>query len=496
MDAEQRKFFRYVMGLTDPDVKAQTQRPLPPAAAEETIQKLMGPRPRTIVPTKVEPEEPEPQEPPETTGPLQFRACQLLEWHDNGVVTVAWENGDLENMWKGEIMWLVGDDNDDEEAPEDEDEEDDGWETCSEDEAEEEEGEEEAGDEEEEQEEQEEPPPKVEKKRRNSKKNKDKEKLTEPAAEKPDSTADEASSSAATEDKPQNEEPVVEPPKNLFIADDAEKIESSFEVIEEFQSHHYLLQNFQPQKNLQKRVHQEWKTLQAGLPEKGIKVKACTNNMQLMKVLISGSKYTPYYCGVYAFDLRLPNDYPHRAPEMNFHSYGLRLNPNLYENGHICLSLLGTWHGQNKSEMWSPDSSILQVLLSLQSLVLNTEPYYNEAGYDDHVGSAEGNVNSRGYNERTLRLKVSHLRSMLVEPPADWQDEVVEHVQQVGPVLVKHLRSYSADTPAQPPHSGRRQCDENGLFEKPSGGLAKTLQKTVDRFEETLATFQANVAKQ
>lgn len=31
----------------------------------------------------------------------------------------------------------------------------------------------------------------------------------------------------------------------------------------------------------------------------------------------------------------------------------VRFNPNLYDNGYICLSLLGTWPGRNKKEEWS-----------------------------------------------------------------------------------------------------------------------------------------------
>lgn len=59
-----------------------------------------------------------------------------------------------------------------------------------------------------------------------------------------------------------------------------------------------------------------------------------------------------------------------------YQSGGWKLNPNLYERGNICLSLLNTWQGR-KSEVWNPkSSSIFQVLLSLQGLVLNAKPYY------------------------------------------------------------------------------------------------------------------------
>ena len=39
-----------------------------------------------------------------------------------------------------------------------------------------------------------------------------------------------------------------------------------------------------------------------------------------------------------------------------------RFNPNLYADGKVCLSLLGTWHGGDSSEKWDPvQSNLMQV---------------------------------------------------------------------------------------------------------------------------------------
>ena len=43
----------------------------------------------------------------------------------------------------------------------------------------------------------------------------------------------------------------------------------------------------------------------------------------------------------------------------------VRFNPNLYNNGTVCLSLLGTWASTNESEKWSAVSTIRQVLMSI-----------------------------------------------------------------------------------------------------------------------------------
>ena len=48
-----------------------------------------------------------------------------------------------------------------------------------------------------------------------------------------------------------------------------------------------------------------------------------------------------------------------------YRSWGLRVNPNLYENGYVCLSLLNTWNGR-AHECWNPEAStLLQVPLRL-----------------------------------------------------------------------------------------------------------------------------------
>jgi ubiquitin-conjugating enzyme E2 O len=101
----------------------------------------------------------------------------------------------------------------------------------------------------------------------------------------------------------------------------------------------------------------------------------------------------------------------------HYHFGGLRLNPNLYENGKICLSLLNTWTGRG-NEVWDPlNSSILQVLVSLQGLVLNSKPYFNEAGYDKQIGRAEGEKNSLEYNENSFLLSCKSMLYLLRKPP-------------------------------------------------------------------------------
>ena len=59
-------------------------------------------------------------------------------------------------------------------------------------------------------------------------------------------------------------------------------------------------------------------------------------------------------------------------------------------DGKVCVSLLGTWSGQGSENWDSNNSNLLQVLVSIQGLILVNEPYFNEPGYASQKGTAEG----------------------------------------------------------------------------------------------------------
>ncbi|KAL0353758.1 UNVERIFIED_CONTAM: putative ubiquitin-conjugating enzyme E2 25 [Sesamum angustifolium] len=99
---------------------------------------------------------------------------------------------------------------------------------------------------------------------------------------------------------------------------------------------------------------------------------------------------------------RMENSGEEFALRVYYHSGGLRINPNLYSCGKVCLSLLNTWTGGHK-EKWIPGvSTMLQVLVSIQGLILNAKPYFNEPGYADLCGSTAGEERSVEYNEKTF----------------------------------------------------------------------------------------------
>jgi len=123
----------------------------------------------------------------------------------------------------------------------------------------------------------------------------------------------------------------------------------------------------------------------------------------------------------------------------------VRFNPNLYSDGKVCLSLLGTWHGEG----WTPPtasssgSTILQVLVSIQSIIMVAKPYFNEPGYADEEGTPAGEERSREYNENIRLATMRHaIRDMLRRPPRGFEDVVRNHFEQTRPLLQRQLAAW------------------------------------------------------
>ena len=83
----------------------------------------------------------------------------------------------------------------------------------------------------------------------------------------------------------------------------------------------------------------------------------------------------------------------------------MRFNPNLYESGKVCLSLLGTWEGPGWDEK---NSTLLQVLVSIQSLIFVDKPYFNEPGWERAQGTPEGERAAAAYNARVRLNTLKH----------------------------------------------------------------------------------------
>ncbi|RYR36018.1 hypothetical protein Ahy_A10g051080 [Arachis hypogaea] len=263
-----------------------------------------------------------------------------------------------------------------------------------------------------------------------------------------------------------------------------------FDMIDNCSDHHFFdkgkgLAISQVKRDWVKKVQQEWSILEKNLPET-IYVRVFEERMDLMRAAIVGASGTPYHDGLFFFDICFPREYPSEPPMVHYHSGGLRLNPNLYESGKVCLSLLNTWTG-TASEVWNPASStILQVLLSLQALVLNEKPYFNEAGYDQQIGRAEGEKNSVSYNENAFLVTCKSMLYLLRKPPKHFEALVEEHFRQRSCHILSACKAYLEGAPIGGTFGSGKSEDENqkGTSTGFKIMLAKLFPKLVEAFSD------------
>lgn len=236
--------------------------------------------------------------------------------------------------------------------------------------------------------------------------------------------------------------------------DEMSALFNRFDVVSDESDHSYLNLNRREKDagdcfaNATSRTHKkimlEWRILEKNLPE-SIYVRVYEKRIDLLRTVIVGAAGTPYHDGLFFFDLAFPPDYPTSPPRVHYRSYGMRLNPNLYANGRVCLSLLNTWVGK-KSEKWNPsESTVLQVLLSVQALVLNEKPYFNEPGHG-MLGRGIWEKRSQAYNEDVFILSCKTMLFLLRRPPRNFEDFVARHFRVRGEMILGACNVYRVGT--------------------------------------------------
>ncbi|XP_073156548.1 putative ubiquitin-conjugating enzyme E2 38 [Henckelia pumila] len=217
-----------------------------------------------------------------------------------------------------------------------------------------------------------------------------------------------------------------------------------FDVVDDYSDHHYgnaRSQEQEPSKAWSKKIQGEWKILEKDLPDT-IFVRVYESRMDLLRAVITGPQGTPYHDGLFVFDVLFPPSYPDVPPMVYYYSGGLRLNPNLYDCGKVCLSLLNTWTGK-ATEKWQPKSStMLQVLVSIQALILNAKPFFNEPGYDTQYVGQEGERKSNSYNEDVFILSLKTMIYTLRRPPKHFEDLVSGHFRSHAHAILSACRAY------------------------------------------------------
>jgi ubiquitin-conjugating enzyme E2 Z len=130
-----------------------------------------------------------------------------------------------------------------------------------------------------------------------------------------------------------------------------------------------------------KRLSREISTI-GDLSGQGIYYNPDDATMNKGNALILGPADSAYPHCLFFFRFEFPDDYPFAPPKVTFLSSDgkTRFHPNLYTEGKVCLSILGTYTGPS----WQSTMSFSMILLSLKAL-LDSNPLTHEPGYEKYT---------------------------------------------------------------------------------------------------------------
>eukprot|EP00842_Homolaphlyctis_polyrhiza_P004728 jgi/Hompol1/5256/HPOL_001931-RA len=114
-------------------------------------------------------------------------------------------------------------------------------------------------------------------------------------------------------------------------------------------------------------------------PDHQILLAASDDDLSHLHAVIMGPFSTPYCLGFFDFTIDCGRNYPTEAPKVLAKTTArgsTRFNPNIYACGKVCLSLLGTWRGDNV-ENWSAVHGLFSLCISIQSLMSDKPGYEN-----------------------------------------------------------------------------------------------------------------------
>ena len=190
-----------------------------------------------------------------------------------------------------------------------------------------------------------------------------------------------------------------------------------------------------------KRVIRElrnYETDKKDINESGIYIHYDESDLTVIQCLIFGPTETPYHNIPFIFEITCPDSYPFNPPKVKYIGFSShRIHPNLYVNGKVCLSILGTWTGPS----WSASSSIIIVLKTIQSILLS-DSITNEPGIKS------SNPGCKSYDQIILYDMFfnvyPHILQYKDEHPnlIPFSDTITRHFHETKDLNLKYLQTY------------------------------------------------------
>lgn len=244
--------------------------------------------------------------------------------------------------------------------------------------------------------------------------------------------------------KPELNDPVAPDPCTDYF-----KQMSKYRVIESTDPSNFNNFSFSQAVNLSqkalKRITKELESLRKNLPcspEASVFLMYDSQDMGKMKVLITGPSETPYAHGFFLFDIRILENYPESPPLVMFCTAinrNFQFGPNFLKSGEICLSLINTWQG-SAMERWNPSSTLLQLLISIQSLAMGNKIIQKKSEFEKLQENSEEN---KMYQ---IEVKYGNLKYSLLEtlknPPLGFEEIIKTQISLTKTTIEKTLTKW------------------------------------------------------
>ena len=184
---------------------------------------------------------------------------------------------------------------------------------------------------------------------------------------------------------------------------------------------------------------------------KGQGIWYCEDESTITKgtAMIRGPASTPYADVLLFFSVEFPADYPFSPPKVLFLTSDgeTRFHPNLYIQGKVCLSILGTYSGPQ----WSGALSLNSVLLSILGL-LDKNPLAHEPAWE--TGTLEDPKHSNYANcveHQMIKYMMDLLKKYEVEASRKFcmwepfQDEINELIPELKANLQTRIQAHETE---------------------------------------------------
>lgn len=187
-----------------------------------------------------------------------------------------------------------------------------------------------------------------------------------------------------------------------------------------------------------KRILHELKQINKKQGENNIYYYYSDENINKIYVMLIGPEDTPYHLGLYFFEAVYPENYPFSPIKVRFLTTesGVRMNPNLYGSGKVCLSILGTWSGPG----WTSIMNIFSVFTSIIGEIFVKDPFKNEPGQESSSSKLNNHYNNYLYHENLRLAIVYNFKNPIYSK--FFMDEISEFIVNNREKYIKLLEFY------------------------------------------------------